>query len=80
MIDSEGFLSKDLDKYENQITEKYFEIISFYKEVNVYGQSLAFRLDVKNDKIEHLCLAALYLRILSNYQSIYLLNIKGITA
>jgi len=78
MIDKQGYLSKDIVQYENQAQEKFSELFDYYRSVNEFGQDLIFQLKIQRAHLHHWSLAALMIRALSTFQSIYILLKKGI--
>lgn len=80
MINKEGFLSNDIDKYENGVESSYSDLIELYKSVNTLGQDAVFKIKIERSLIHQWCLAALFIRALSNYQAIYILAKRGMTA
>ncbi len=79
MLNEEGFLSSELKNVESKFADEFSVLFKFVKDVNKYFQSISFEIKIKGDKIYHWCLAALYLRSLSTFQSIFLLCSKGIS-
>lgn len=80
MINKEGFLSQDIINYEKKIQSTYPELLKYYESINVFGQETIFQINIERAIVYHWCLAALFIRALSTFQSIYILSKKGITA
>lgn len=79
-LNEEGFLSKEMTSVTEKIKRKYSEYFSLYEELNVFAQDTVFLIEVNNLNAQQIILASVYLRLLSSYQSIYLLCEKGLVA
>lgn len=79
MLNQEGFLSPEIEKIEKDFEKEFSFYIEKVRSYNIFFQESAFKFVIKQGSLQHWCLAALYLRSLSLYQSIFILSKKGIT-
>lgn len=79
MINEEGFLSSELKSIEDKFENEFASLFKLVRDANIFFQECSFIVKVDISKIHLLCLAALYLRSLSTYQSIFILSKKGMT-
>lgn len=79
MLNQEGFLSPEMENIEKDIEKEYSFVFDNVKGYNKFFHETSFKFIIKQNSLQHLCLAALYLRSLSLYQSTILLSKKGIT-
>lgn len=80
MINEEGFLSSEIVNYEKRTQASYSELLKYYEDINRLGQDTIFKIKIERSLLYQWCLAALFIRALSNFQAIYILSIKGITS
>lgn len=77
-LDKQGYLSKELDTVTKKIKNKFMPYFSLFEKLNKFAQDAVFLIKVNNQNLQQIILAALYLRILNLYQTIYLLSEKGL--
>ena len=77
-VNKQGYLSKELGEITVKIKNKLLPYFTLFEKLNEFAQDTVFLLKVNNQNLQQITLAALYLRILSSYQSIYLLCEKGL--
>lgn len=77
-VDKQGYLSKELDSVTEKNKNKFLPYFSLFEKLNEFAQDTVFLLEVNKQNLQQITLAALYLRILSSYQTIYLLSEKGL--
>jgi hypothetical protein len=80
MINVEGFLSAEIVNYEKRTQRSYPALLKYYEDINRFGQDTIFKIKIERSLLYQWCLAALFLRALSNFQAIYILSIKGMTS
>lgn len=78
-IDSFGFLGKDIEIVKKEIFEKHSELLIFYKEFNHFLHKLKFNLKVNPHDAQKVALAALFIKALETFQSVYILDSYGLT-
>jgi hypothetical protein len=79
MINSEGYLSVDINEFEKNIEREYSFVLDKIRKYNKFFQSTVFIFKGEKKELAHWCLFGLYIRALSTYQSIVLMSKKGIT-
>ena len=72
-IDYYGYLGKDIEKYKEEYFKKYKEIFILYKEINHFLQKIKFKLKVKDNNIQDICILPLFIKSLETFQAIYVL-------
>ena len=77
-VEKQGYLSKELDMISKKIKNKFSPYFTLFEKLNEFAQDTVFLLKVNNQNLQQITLSAIYLRILSAYQSIYLLCEKGL--
>jgi hypothetical protein len=77
-IDTNGFLSPDLENYKCRIRENYSHLVDLFNDFNNFAQRMVFNINVHNKNPEEIFIACLYIRSLSSYQSFFLLIERGI--
>lgn len=76
-IETNGFLSKETENGINQITENYKDAFEFYKELNRISMLFLNRIKLDWKDIYRLVANTLILRIVENFQAIYLMLERG---
>lgn len=76
-IDESGFLSIEIEDWIKKIRKDHSSLFMLADEVNGLCQKSMFELDAHNRDIQEMLVAALYIRLLSNYQGVILLCERG---
>jgi len=59
-IDYYGYLGEDIKKYKEEYFKNYKEIFILYKEINHFLQKIKFKLKVKDNNIQDICILPLF--------------------
>jgi len=78
-IESDGFLSNDVDNIIIKTNSYYKDTFNYCRELNVFAQGILYRLDIRNGLINELIIGAAYIRLLSSYQGSILMAERGMT-
>lgn len=77
-INEEGFLSEEIKKYINQIISKYQSFFTLGQEVNQSTHKVKYELEVHNEDAQQMVSACALIKLLNNFQSIYILCTYGL--
>jgi hypothetical protein len=77
---SNGFLGLGISTWTNGYHELYSPWLKIYTEFNSFAQDVLFRCDVPSGNLRLTLAKTLFIRILSNYQGVYLLAERGMEA
>ena len=76
-IDKHGFLGSQMETWIKEYRKRYSPYFALANEVNEFCQASMFKFPVNNKDDQGMLAATLYLRVLSNYQSVILLCERG---
>lgn len=77
-MEKSGFLSKDISKYKEYHRKKNEEIFRLCEELNEYAHSTMWKMKITNEYLPEILSACVYVRVLSNFQSIIILTEYGL--
>ncbi len=72
-IDYYGFLGKDIEESEKEVSVKHKEVFAFFEEFNHFLQKMKFDLKVDLSDERKITIGALFIKSLETFQSIYIL-------
>ena len=76
-LDKHGFLGSEMESWIKDCRQRYSAYFGIATEVNEFCQASMFEFPVHNKDVQEMLTAALYMRTLSNYQSVILLCERG---
>jgi Family of unknown function (DUF5677) len=76
-IETEGFISQESENWKTHFITKYKDAFQFYRNLNKYVMLFLNKLSIKWDDQYRLIVNTLILRVVENFQAIYLLLERG---
>lgn len=73
-INDNGFLGKEIDLWIKKYQTENSELYDFYLDINQFAHKKVFELSIHDDNGQEVIASSLYLRLLSQYQSVLILS------
>ena len=76
-INDNGFLGEEIDSWIKKYQTENSELYDFYLDINQFAHKKVFELSIHDDNGQEVIASSLYMRLLSQYQSVLILSERG---